>query len=254
MENILKLTVKKEVFNNLATGEQRFISLDASNYWIKRLALDSTISLDELKKSQEFKNFDKVSVSCLKDNNVYDITNIELKEDNIIIWVFFEGGNEVAPETEKTEEINEVVEEPKKEDIKVVEPIKSKEVKTIKVSPKSIDIQSVVNDIIDVMGYYDNVVIVSRPVVIIPSNGRIFGTKNRININNDQEIKFEIGTEKILYDTKNDEEFLDKVEKYLCNLAESYYLFIWKNACKFVHNSNGVKYLKLRIAKKKFRI
>lgn len=323
MENILKLTVKKEVFDKLASGEQNYVYVEENNYWIKRLAANSADGFQKLKVTQAFKTFDSVSVTCGKENAQYQFKTIKTGHEDMgtndgwdtgfCIWIT---GNEdeteeipaevpnTVPNTvsgtlSNDEPVNETVnsklhEAPMEESVEdyveidsnetesedvdaetpntvsdavsngepidehVNEPVNSEdneEPKEVLVEDETeIDngsLKSGIDFLIDVIGGYDNVIIVNRPNIIITSNGRIFGTKDRLDINNDEEIRVNVGTEKLYDDTNNDKDFLEKIEKYLMDYTKSGCIFIYKEGCDVVYTEEG-RYLKMKMTKKMY--
>lgn len=315
MENTLKLTVKKEVFDKLASGEQNYVYVEENNYWIKRLAANSADGFQKLKTTQAFKTFDSVSVTCGKENAQYQFKTIKTGHEDMgtndgwdtgfCIWITgneneteeipAEVPNTVSDTVQNGETLNEPVNEPVNselhklpmeesiEDYEVIddnenepeeveaevpngeptsdavnEPINSEnneEPKEVLVEDETeIDNGSLKSDIdflIDVIGGYDNVIVVNRPNIIITSNGRIFGTKDRLDINNDEEIRVNVGTEKLYDDTNNDKDFLEKIENYLMDYTKSGCIFIYKEGCDVVYTEEG-RYLKMKMTKKMY--
>lgn len=268
MENILKLTVKKDVFDNLASGKQSYIYVEGNGYWIRRLATNTVDSFEKLKETQDFRTFDTVSVTCAKDNAIYPFKSIrtgnayegdnDAEDDGFKIWVEMNEYHNVDKETENIQEC-ENVNEPNEElesvdesnEIDIVnKPNDETEIDATE-KFKNESVEDVVKQIIDVFDGYDNVVVVNRPFVTITSNGRIFGTNKRLNINNDEEIRINIGQEKIYDDTNNDESFIDKIEQYLVEYVKSGHVLIYKNGCRLVNTPNG-RYMLMKMTKKMY--
>lgn len=319
MENILKLIVKKDIFDKLASGKQDYVYVESNNYWIKRLAVNSVDSFQKLKETQAFKTFDCVSVTCGKENAQYQFKTIKTGHENMekdgwdtgfCIWIA--GNEEVEAEKSDTVSNGEPIDEPVNENVNVElhkasmeesiedyveidsnetesenvkaevsdtvsnnepidepvnEPVNSEdneEPKEVLVEDETEpvsglpdaentkeNLKSSIDFLIDVIGGYDNVIIVNRPNIIITSNGRIFGTKDRLDINNDEEIRVNVGTEKLYDDTNNDKDFLKKIENYLMDYTKSGCIFIYKEGCDVVYTEEG-RYLKMKMTKKMY--
>ena len=71
---VLKLTVKREIFDNISDGKQDFVYLEANGYWIKRLAENKLANFNKLKTTQSFKKYDEIEITCLNDkiNTTFD--------------------------------------------------------------------------------------------------------------------------------------------------------------------------------------
>ena len=71
---VLKLTVKREIFDNISDGKQDFVYLEANGYWIKRLAENKLANFNKLKATQSFKKYDEIEITCLNDkiNTTFD--------------------------------------------------------------------------------------------------------------------------------------------------------------------------------------
>lgn len=318
MENILKLTVKKEIFDKLASGEQNYVYVEDNNYWIKRLAANSADGFQKLKVTQAFKTFDSVSVTCGKENAQYQFKTIKTGHEDMekdgwdtgfCIWITgneneteeipAEVPNAVSDTVSNGETVNDTVNEtanselhklPMEESIEdyveidenenepemveaevsntvpnaeptsdaVNEPVNSEDNEEPNEASVEDDteidngnLKSDIDFLIDVVGGYDNVIIVNRPNIIITSNGRVFGTKDRLDINNDEEIRVNVGTEKIYDDTNDDKDFLKKIEDYLMDYTKSGCIFIYKEGCDVVYTEAG-RYLKMKMTKKMY--
>ena len=274
MENILKLVVKKEIYDKLYKGEQDYIYVDATNYWIKRLAVNPNIKFDELKVTKEFRQYESLSITSVKNNATYPIKKIIIGHENMNeegedtgMLIFIDNGEsevdideceEITDEQSLTTDLSEF--ELKDTETAPLPKIDVDKKSVVEVIPKqvskpnevnNVNIEEKINEIIDFVGTFDKVAIVNSPLVIITSNGKIFGSKSQVNANNEQEIRFNIGSEIVSYDTKNDNEFLAKVEKYLTDLSKDNYLFILKNGCKLIKDGDTVKYLKLKMTIKR---
>lgn len=64
---ILKLTVKREAFENILAHKQGYVYLEANGYWIKRIAENKLANFNKLVASQAFKTYDEIEISCSKD-------------------------------------------------------------------------------------------------------------------------------------------------------------------------------------------
>ena len=64
---ILKLTVKREAFENILANKQGYVYLEANGYWIKRIAENKLANFNKLVASQAFKTYDEIEISCSKD-------------------------------------------------------------------------------------------------------------------------------------------------------------------------------------------
>lgn len=263
----LKLTVKKEVFENLAKGKQNYIYLDGNAYWTKRLAKDVKSTFERLCISKEFKEYDTALLTCGKSKSSYAITNIrpgfdgdESGDDGEITgYLVFVNTGEV-PEEYNESDTEETTEEVPTETaipdsmsgyLEVTEELKQE----VDLSTVNLNLEDNINFIIDIMGGYDNVYIVNRPSVVIFSGGNILGCNAKLNVENDQEIRFDIGEEVIVDDTKNDDEFLTKIEQYFLNFARLRLntIFIYQKGCKLTKNESGERVFKVRVSVKRFK-
>ena len=64
---ILKLTVKREAFENILANKQGYVYLEANGYWKKRIAENKLANFNKLVASQAFKTYDEIEISCSKD-------------------------------------------------------------------------------------------------------------------------------------------------------------------------------------------
>lgn len=285
MENILKLIVKKDLFDKLASGEQNYIYVDANGYWIRRLAVNSADSFNKLKETQAFRTFDVVNVTCAKETAQYQFKDIKTGNEDMTqnvadtgICILITTNKDISEKSETVassdEPTNETVnvasnEEPSDENVTTVmtdececpiedetETEKEAELTTdfgdnevfVNEAEKK-DIKNTIDFIISVIGGYDNVVVVNRPNIIITSNGRIYGTKDKLDLNNDEEIRVNIGIEKLYDNTNNDKDFIKEIENYFIDYVKTGYIFIWKDGCEVVNTPAG-RYIKLRMTKK----
>lgn len=275
MENILKLTVKRDVFDNLASGNQDYVYVEGNGYWIRRLATNSTDSFDKLKETQDFRTFDIVSVTCAKDNAIYPFKSIRTSnnyngdndaEDNgfkifVEMNVYHNDADEIQQEDKKTDELvndindepNEIEEDEGEVDEKTEDDITTNLSEVEVNTPNKIDIMKEVNDMIDLLNGFENVYLVNVPSVMI-INGNVLGSKKKIpGLNNESEIRFDIGSENLYNYYNTDIEFVENIEMYFSNLVQNNMLFIWKNGCSLIEKNNGSKYVKLRMSiKRKF--
>ena len=96
MKNILKVTLKKDVCDNLISGKTNKIYFDVKPYWVKRLSSASTF--EELKTDQSFKEYDEIEISFGKDKFTYTIEKIEIgvnEENTEMLVVIINNPNSV---------------------------------------------------------------------------------------------------------------------------------------------------------------
>ena len=116
---ILKLTVKREAFENILANKQGYVYLEANGYWIKRIAENKLANFNKLVASQAFKTYDEIEISCSKDkiNCAFGAINTG-KEDGSIKtskdtgFVVTLGEFSGAQNTVKTEDKTETEDEP----------------------------------------------------------------------------------------------------------------------------------------------
>lgn len=281
---ILKLTVKREAFENILANKQGYVYLEANGYWIKRIAENKLANFNKLVASQAFKTYDEIEISCSKDkincafgaiNTGKEDGSIKTSKDTgfvVTLGEFSGAQNTVKTEDEPVDVIEdaEVEQAPLSDvdsDVDTDEPenvAKDDEPTDVDDStddeeeeddaePVNIDmLNDVVKDFIDTFddNLWGNVYIVNRPLVII-SGGWIVGTKQKVNTNIEEEIRIPIG-KMTIQDPSNgtdDVAFIEEIEKKMYDLAMSGYIFIWKNECRIIQTENGRELL-LRLTKK----
>lgn len=300
---VLKLTVKREIFDNISDGKQDFVYLEANGYWIKRLAENKLANFNKLKTTQSFKKYDEIEITCLNDkiNTTFDgiftgdddgviggdkatgivvklgkIIGVKLgkiigdyktfadKKDFLGDKAFSEETPSVAaePNTDEFEEVDEIKGKDDVDDIDAESDVYEEEELADEIideddsddledeendADDNYSFKELIEDFISSLDNFDNVYYVNRPNIII-ANGRIFGTNQKLNINNEEEIKINIGR-KIIEDSFGDDvKFLYAIEEYIYQYCASGYVFIWKDGCEIVEDENGRRLI-LRISK-----
>lgn len=305
---ILKLTVKREAFENILANKQGYVYLEANGYWIKRIAENKLANFNKLVASQAFKTYDEIEISCSKDkincafgaiNTGKEDGSIKTSKDTGFVVTLGElsGAQNIVKTEDKTETEDEPIDviedELLDEPVDVIETDEDAEVEQAPLSdvdsdvdtdepenvakddeptdvddatddeeyePEDVDDEPInidmLNDVVkDFIGTFDdglwgNVYIVNRPLVII-SGGYIAGTRQKVNTNNEEEIRIPIG-KMTIQDPSNGTDnvaFIEEIEKKMYDLAMSGYVFIWKNECKIIQTENGRELL-LRLTKK----
>lgn len=82
MENILKLNLKKDIFEKVKNDGFSGLSFETSPFYFSRFTTSKNNTVDDLKKDPSlFKKYDKVMFSCSGETCEYDVLNIGLNSD-----------------------------------------------------------------------------------------------------------------------------------------------------------------------------
>ena len=250
MKNILKVTLKKDVCDNLISGKTNKIYFDVKPYWVKRLSSASTF--EELKTDQSFKEYDEIEISFGKDKFTYTIEKIEIgvnEENTEMLVVIINNPNSVLEK--------EVISDVEKEETL----IKEKEEETVKTSTDTVvqnPVDSTTKQIVSkpqinldqelalTLESYTTFpdVIQCGPMVILGPDGWVSGHNRKLkNVHNTAEERVYMKNVLIQHDCQTDEDFINKVELYLEKLLISNYVFLNINNCKLVHKQNNTYFL-----------
>ena len=250
MKNILKVTLKKDVCDNLISGKTNKIYFDVKPYWVKRLSSASTF--EELKTDQSFKEYDEIEISFGKDKFTYTIEKIEIgvnEENTEMLVVIINNPNsvlekEVISDVEKEETL---IEEKEEETVKtstdtvVQNPVDST-TKQI-VSKPQINLDQELTLTLESYTTFPDV-IQCGPMVILGPDGWVSGHNRKLkNVHNTAEERVYMKNVLIKHDCQTDEDFITKVELYLEKLLISNYVFLNINNCKLVHKQNNTYFL-----------
>ena len=250
MKNILKVTLKKDVCDNLISGKTNKIYFDVKPYWVKRLSSASTF--EELKTDQSFKEYDEIEISFGKDKFTYTIEKIEIgvnEENTEMLVVIIKNPNsvlekEVISDVEKEETL---IEEKEEETVKtstdtvVQNPVDST-TKQIVSKPQINLAQELALTLESYTTFPD--VIQCGPMVILGPDGWVSGHNRKLkNVHNTAEARVYMKNVLIQHDCQTDEDFITKVELYLEKLLISNYVFLNINNCKLVHKQNNTYFL-----------
>ena len=242
MKNILKVTLKKDVCDNLISGKTNKIYFDVKPYWVKRLSSASTF--EELKTDQSFKEYDEIEISFGKDKFTYTIEKIEIgvnAENTEMLVVIINNPNsvlekEVISDVEKEEETVKT-----STDTVVQNPVDSN-TKQI-VSKQQINLAQELTLTLESYTTFPDV-IQCGPMVILGPDGWVSGHNRKLkNVHNTAEERVYMKNVLIKHDCQTDEEFITKVELYLEKLLISNYVFLNINNCKLVHKQNNTYFL-----------
>lgn len=250
MKNILKVTLKKDVCDNLTSGKTNKIYFDPKPYWVKRLSSASTF--EELKTDQSFKEYDEIEISFGTDKFTYTIEKIEIgvnEENTEMLVVIINNpnsvlGKEVISDIEKEETL---IEEKKEETVKtstdtVVQNPVDYTTKTI-VSKPQINLNQELTLTLESYTTLPDV-IQCGPMVILGPDGWVSGHNRKLkNVHNTAEERVYMKNVLIKHDCQTDEDFITKVKLYLENLLISNYVFLNINNCKLVHKQNNTYFL-----------
>ena len=242
MKNILKVTLKKDVCDNLISGKTNKIYFDVKPYWVKRLSSASTF--EELKTDQSFKEYDEIEISFGKDKFTYTIEKIEIgvnEENTEMLVVIINNPNsvlekEVISDVEKEEETVKT-----STDTVVQNPVDST-TKQIVSKPQINLAQELTLTLESYTTFPD--VIQCGPMVILGPDGWVSGHNRKLkNVHNTAEERVYMKNVLIKHDCQTDEDFITKVELYLEKLLISNYVFLNINNCKLVHKQNNTYFL-----------
>ena len=241
MKNILKVTLKKDVCDNLISGKTNKIYFDVKPYWVKRLSSASTF--EELKTDQSFKEYDEIEISFGKDKFTYTIEKIEIgvnEENTEMLVVIINNPNsvlekEVISDVEKEETVKTST------DTVVQNPVDST-TKQI-VSKPQINLDQELTLTLESYTTFPDV-IQCGPMVILGPDGWVSGHNRKLkNVHNTAEERVYMKNVLIKHDCQTDEDFITKVELYLEKLLISNYVFLNINNCKLVHKQNNTYFL-----------
>ena len=250
MKNILKVTLKKDVCDNLISGKTNKIYFDVKPYWVKRLSSASTF--EELKTDQSFKEYDEIEISFGKDKFTYTIEKIEIgvnEENTEMLVVIINNPNsvlekEVISDVEKEETL---IEEKEEETVKtstdtvVQNPVDSTTKQIVSKPQINLD-QELALTLESYTTFPD--VIQCGPMVILGPDGWVSGHNRKLkNVHNTTEERVYMKNVLIQHDCQTDEDFITKVELYLEKLLISNYVFLNINNCKLVHKQNNTYFL-----------
>ena len=285
MDNTLKLLVKKEIFDKLASGEQSYIYFEPTKYWMKRVANDVKTNFEKLKETQDFRTFDSVRVSCGAEYAEYDLVGITAgctpddqnpNHQGIVINIKNKNEEEELIPEEMPANIsnefglgrldfisdNDDVENDDDEiaDVDEQSPSTPDNDDETHETPPYVDddasyedVEKTLFEIIDIIGGFEKAYVVNSPKVIIFSNGKIYGLNKKVSINNDSEVIVKMETENVYKkedETNND--FIDRISNILCGYERASHLFIYKNGCGLVNDESGV-YFRMKLKKMRFR-
>ena len=250
MKNILKVTLKKDVCDNLTSGKTNKIYFDTKPYWVKRLSSASTF--EELKTDQSFKEYDEIEISFGTDKFTYTIEKIEIgvnEENTEMLVVIINNPNsvlekEVISDVEKEETL---IEEKEEETVKtstdtvVQNPVDSTTKQIVSKPQINLD-QELALTLESYTTFPD--VIQCGPMVILGPDGWVSGHNRKLkNVHNTAEERVYMKNVLIQHDCQTDEDFITKVELYLEKLLISNYVFLNINNCKLVHKQNNTYFL-----------
>ena len=250
MKNILKVTLKKDVCDNLISGKTNKIYFDVKPYWVKRLSSASTF--EELKTDQSFKEYDEIEISFGKDKFTYTIEKIEIgvnEENTEMLVVIINNPNSVLEkgvisDVEKEETLIEKKEEETVKtstDTVVQNPVDST-TKQI-VSKPQINLDQELTLTLESYTTFPDV-IQCGPMVILGPDGWVSGHNRKLkNVHNTAEERVYMKNVLIQHDCQTDEDFITNVELYLEKLLISNYVFLNINNCKLVHKQNNTYFL-----------
>ena len=254
MKNILKVTLKKDVCDNLISGKTNKIYFDVKPYWVKRLSSASTF--EELKTDQSFKEYDEIEISFGKDKFTYTIEKIEIgvnEENTEMLVVIINNPNSVLEKgvISDVEKEETLIEEKEEETVKtstdtvVQNPVDSTTKQIVSKPPINLD-QDLALTLESNTTFPD--VFQCGPMVILGPDGWVSGHNRKLkNVHNTAEERVYMKNVLIKHDCQTDEDFITKVELYLEKLLISNYVFLNINNCKLVHKQNNTYFL-LRVA------
>lgn len=246
MKNILKVTLKKDVCDNLISGKTNKIYFDVKPYWVKRLSSASTF--EELKTDQSFKEYDEIEISFGKDKFTYTIEKIEIgvnEENTEMLVVIINNPNsvlekEVISDVEKEETLEEETVKTSTDTV-VQNPVDSTTKQIVSKPQINLD-QELALTLESYTTFPD--VIQCGPMVILGPDGWVSGHNRKLkNVHNTAEERVYMKNVLIKHDCQTDEDFITKVELYLEKLLISNYVFLNINNCKLVHKQNNTYFL-----------
>lgn len=231
---ILKIQVKKDIFNKIVTGESDEVAVELTKTLAKRISKDGKSSSEEMLSDKSLiKDFDELYVSCMfsPDNHTFGISGFDIDGKNIV----FKITDTNTPE--------------KPAEKKVEKPAAKKDNK--KKSGKSMSQR--IDEVLDKFCEHKNVTKVGGPRVIVKPNGVLFGLKKRLPVKNDVEIHIDIETQKFYftYDMTEDM-FVKELETFLNRMVAGNFVFIWRSKCAYKEKEDGKRYLVLYYTTRKF--
>lgn len=220
MENVLKLTIKKDVFTSVLNGASE-VSFEVSSFYMGKFTTNKNFTVEDLTDKSVWKSYDGVqfTTSGVDEKLVYELTEICVSDDKTSFIVKFnqttpvEETNpveEVVEETEPVvEETPEVVEETVETGEPIVEEVPEKteevveevveetheEVKEDNVESSSTSIRTdlplpdkYVEAVLKDFYEYPDVICVNTPRVVVGYNGRILAYNKTLLWRNGHEI------------------------------------------------------------------
>ena len=247
MENILKLSLKKDLFESVKNGVNE-LQFEISGYYFGRFTTSKNNTVDDLKADRNlFKQFDAVNFTCNGENITFSNVYVDLQENEgeYSFVLLFE--NEVKESVEETEEPKEEVEETVEETVNeintmsepllgvVVENLPTETVATVdepesiiedKPTPVAVETptpqysESEVGDLLGDFLNEPNVYTVARPIFKISYMGKVFGSNKRLPLSNNHDYSMNTVSEVVS---------LTKLPEFLNNLKSQGYVFICLN-------------------------
>lgn len=235
MESVLKLNLKKDIFEKVRDENVRELTFEATPFYFSRFTNNKNNTIEGVDNDPTlFKRFDKVLFSCSGETLEYDYLNMIIKNNEFVL--IFGKPNETIDTIEETIELQEeskpIVEE-------VIEEIESpievegvseevndgvnegEETLEIEYIEDTLDIEKILND------FYSrrHVYVVNKNNVTIGYGGVITCTGEKFVRNIVHNVKFKL--DKVVLN-------LETLDKELLSLLDCNYVFINTNELKIV--------------------
>lgn len=249
MENILKLNLKKDIFEKVKNDGFSGLSFETSPFYFSRFTTSKNNTVDDLKKDPSlFKKYDKVMFSCSGETCEYDILNIGLNSDGTEFVLEFNNPEiEEKPEEKVEENVEEKVEDkhvPNAEEIKEmiieqgVNDYIEKAEEIIKENTEDLDEVDdtifVPTDDVNVENYLinfynsPNTYCVNNKRVIIGYLGRILGCDKRFISTNEHDVVLMLETK--VFNT-------DKLDEELSNYVGRDFVFVYPHGVRIFEDT-----------------
>lgn len=271
MSNILSVSVRKEVAEEIISGTNRELKLQRTAYWSKRLLENPK----EKPANFKFKDYDMICILSGRIKCLYPILGfrgntsafyISIDVDNPVVKDntgdsdphVIEDVEEVEVETPQEDSVETETPEtetPQEDETETPPVEEDNETETPQEEKLEEDIKEKIDNMLDEFCHKNNVINVNTPVVQVGHDGTVFGYNKTIHTFNKAEVVLNIKPKRFMhYYDVSDDDFVSNVKKELERISVGNAVFIWKKRCNYVVNSNGHRILTLYFATERLAI
>lgn len=236
--SVLKLSLKKDVFEGINSQTLNEILIDKTNWWRKRLVDQDT---------GRFRDFDYVEISSGNSGKFsYPLLDIREESEKFVVTVKFMDGHEDESEEGVVEP--EPITKPEPEPVVEPEPIPEQNVESL---------SSMMKKMLDDFCTRGNVYGLTSDRVVIRRSGQIVGTNKFIYTASDTDVIIEFRKYEFIkyYNEMDNVEFVNYVRNFLNSYAEQGYVFIKTDACCMANAQTGEDmFILVFTTRKKYRM